>query len=87
MEKIIIDLFHGDLSILDRCDYPCPAYSAAYENMEKLEGELMAALPAALKSKFIEFRDEFQRVSDLACEQEFVCGYRIGVRLTMAALS
>ena len=87
MEKIIIDFFHGDYSAFDKSDYPCPAYSAACESMEKLEAELMDALPQPLREKFIEFRDTFQKVSDLACEQDFVSGYRIGAQLTMAALS
>ena len=86
MEKILIDLFHGDLSILDKCDYPCSAYSEAYEKMERLEDELLNALPAPLKAKFTEFRDAFQKVSDLACEQDFVTGFRVGAQLTMAAL-
>lgn len=87
MEKIIIDMFHGDYSIFDKTYYPCPAYSVAYERMEELEGELLGTLPEPLKAKFIEFRDEFQKVADLGSEQDFVSGYRIGAQLVMAALS
>lgn len=87
MEKIIIDMFHGDFSFLSESYSICPAYSIAFEKMEQLEDELMNALPAPLKSKFVEFRDAFQKVADLSCEQDFVAGYRIGAQLTMAALS
>lgn len=87
MENIIVDMFHGDYSAFEKSYYPCPNYSIAFERMEKLEKELLSTLPEPLKAKFIEFRDTFQKLSDLSSEQDFVAGYRIGAQLAMAALS
>jgi len=86
MEKIIIEMFHGDLSALDKSYYPCPAYSVASERMEALQQQLMQSLPEPLKPVFQEFCDVVQKVSDLGSEQDFVAGYRIGAQLVMAAL-
>ena len=54
--------------------------------IKTLEGGIRVALPEGSKAVFDEYVRARADLSDMACEEDFVAGYQLGVRMMLAGL-
>lgn len=88
MHNILIDLHRGDASALERSYPPASAdYACACEYQEELEHEFIATLSQPQLEKFHAYREGWQKLGALDGEQEFIAGYRLGMRMILSAFA
>ncbi len=51
-----------------------------------LEGGIRVALPEGSKATFDEYVRARADLSDMACEEDFIAGYQLGVQMMLAGL-
>ena len=86
MSEIIRRLFRGDFRLFQR-----PFISSSRENIAFNEAEQqMETMKQQIPSEFHPLLDQYQNsmmnLMDAACEEEYLAGYQLGVRLMIAAL-
>lgn len=87
MNDILSEIYRNDFYPMERPYRPNPEMSKAYAVLEKLEAEMLSALSPELKEKFMAFDDAYAKLRFIAGEEDFITGYRLGVRLMLAALT
>ena len=85
MSEIIRELFRGNMDVFER-----PFDADSYENetfneMEKLTEDMKQKIPSEFHLLLEQYQNSMMNLMDVACEEEFLSGYRLGVRLMIAA--
>ena len=85
MEKIVIDIYRGNFSALGR-RYPASAKQhLTFDKIEALEDVIKTVLPEEYHALLKQYNDLFMEMMDACCEDDFVAGYGLGVRMILAA--
>ena len=83
MTSILKEFYLGNLNTSPRLIKPSSRLSRAMESLVKSEDKLLANLDAELKKTFEDFSSTQMEINALSCEENFICGYRLGVLMTM----
>ena len=83
--ELIRNLFHGDLKTLDRSFDPESRENMAFNQTEALAEELEKKIPAKYHPLLEEYKTSMLELMDAACEEEYIAGYQLGVRMMVAA--
>jgi len=86
MNRILSEIYNDDYSVQQHAYQPDLKYHEILEKTSQLEKELLKELPEELKQKFIAYQDTSMHLSSLTGEMYFKEGFRLGVRLMVAAL-
>ena len=85
MDRIIRDIYRGRFEVFGRGRTNSPEHDKVLERLVQLEKELESALSPKQLEQFRAYSDAAADLSSLTCEEEFVIGYQLGVKLTLAA--
>lgn len=85
MEKIILDIYRGNYSALDRPYVINSKERNAFAQVDGLKKALEKVLPKEHHSLLEKYYDAFMDAVSATGEQEFVFGYRMGVKMMIAA--
>ena len=83
MKNILSEIYHGSYDVLKRKDRKGTAFAATLNRMNELETVIRKALPDDVKDAFDAY---IQAQADLACEEDFISGYQLGVQMLLAGL-
>lgn len=86
MLSILSELYAGDYGPLDRPYNPNTAYSKQFRKLSDMETALKSKLSDELKKDFTEYCNASADLAFLGAEEDFIEGFRLGVRLMIAAL-
>ena len=87
MQRILRDLYYGDYSAFERHRSRGPEETQAIDLVVALEERLHNELSKEMWAVFEQYEDASADLSCLTAEQDFIKGYRLGVRLMLAAFS
>ena len=79
MKNILKEIYHGSYDVLKRKDRKGTAFAAMINRMNELEIEIRKALPDAAKDSFDSYLQAQADLTEMACEEDFVSGYQLGV--------
>ncbi len=85
MDNILKDLYFGRYAAFERKFEPHGDHAEAIEKVVNLEEALVNRLPADLIQPFRDYANAVADLASITGEEEFEEGYRIGIRLLMAA--
>lgn len=85
MQRILRDLYYGDYSAFERHRSRGPEETQALDLVIALEERLHNELSKEMWAVFEQYEDASADLSCLTTEQDFIEGYRLGVRLMLAA--
>ena len=86
MKNILSDIYQGNYTVHDHKNRKGTPFAETMDRIEKLEEEIRAALPEGSKATFNEYVRARVDLSDMACEEDFVAGYQLGVRMMLAGI-
>lgn len=86
MDNILKDLYFGRYAAFERKLEPNGDHAKAIERVVNLEGSLVKRLPADLVEPFRDYANAVADLASITGEEEFEEGYRLGVRMLLAAL-
>lgn len=79
MKNILSEIYHGSYDVLKRKDRKGTAFAATLNRMNELEAEIRKALPDEAKEAFENYIQAQADLAELACEEDFISGYQLGV--------
>ena len=85
MENILKDLYFGKYAAFERRFAPNSDHAAAIDKVVALEDALIEKLPNELVDQFREYSNAVADLASLSGEEEFEEGYKLGVRMMLAA--
>ena len=85
MSEIIRELFRGNMEMLERPFEVDSRENAAFSIMETMTEEMKNAIPSEFHPLLEQYQNSMMELMDAACEEEFLSGYRLGVRMMIAA--
>ena len=85
MKKIILDLYNGNYSAFERRFAPNCEQTKALNRVVELEEEVQKTIPAEYQPLIKAYGDALSDLSSISCQDDFLEGYRLGVRLMLAA--
>jgi len=83
MQSIVADIYRGRFDVLERL-YKRNS-DQAFSCMENITASMKRKIPAEYHDLLREFEKSMMDLMDAACEDEFLAGYRLGVRMILAA--
>ena len=86
MNDILSELYLGNYRPFARSYAPDSPYLQQSIRVADLADELTRALPEELKQKFQQYTQEYGLLLDLEGAEDFREGFRLGMRLILAAL-
>ena len=87
MKNILSDIYQGNYTVHNHKNRKGTPFAETMDRIEKLEEEIRKALPEGSKAAFDEYVRARADLSDMACEEDFVAGYQLGVRMMLAGIS
>ena len=87
MDRIIRELYRGNYEVFDHKYRYNAEHKKTLDDVERLETELVRFLPDEGKALFREYSNACGMLSCITCEDVFLEGYRLGVRIILAAFS
>ena len=85
MDEIVRALFRGDVNALLPPYEENSRQTRAFSRVEDLTRQLKAEFPQQYHSALDAYEQAVMELMDAACEDDFVSGYRLGVRMMYAA--
>ena len=85
MLRILRDLYYGDYSAFERRRLRGPEEAKTLDLVVDLEEKLHDGLSKEMWTLFEQYEDASADISCFTAEQDFIEGYRLGVRLMLAA--
>ena len=85
MSQIIRKLFRGDLQLLQRPFFSGSRESIAFDVAEQRMDAIKQQVPSEFHPTLEQYQNSMMELMDAACEEEFLSGYRLGVRMMIAA--
>ena len=86
MKNILSEIYHGSYDVLKRKDRKGTAFAATLNRMNELESVIRKALPDDVKDAFDAYIQAQADLSEMACEEDFIAGYQLGVNMILAGL-
>lgn len=86
MKNILSEIYQGNYDVLKRKDRKGTAFAATLNRMNELETEIRKALPDDVKDAFDAYIQAQADLSEMACEEDFIAGYQLGVNMILAGL-
>lgn len=86
MKNILSEIYQGNYDVLKRKDRKGMAFAATLNRMNELETEIRKALPDDVKDAFDAYIQAQADLSEMACEEDFIAGYQLGVNMILAGL-
>ena len=86
MKNILSEIYHGSYDALKRKDRKGVAFATTLNRMNELEAEIRKVLPDDAKDAFERYIQAQADLTDMACEEDFISGYRLGVQMLLAGL-
>lgn len=86
MKNILSEIYRGNYTVLNHKDRKDTPFAETLDRMNELEDEIRKALPDGLKSTFEKYVRARIEMEYLACEEDFITGYQLGVRMLLAGL-
>lgn len=86
MRKVLDDLYYGNIAPSEKTFPPQSEYAKAMKTVDACEDALTAALDAEGQQKLQTLMAAQREVSDLSIREAFVDGFRLGMKLMLAAL-
>jgi hypothetical protein len=83
MKSILYDFACGNLSPEQRVFKKGSRYGRAMNVLSDSEEKLLSALDGELREAFKQFSEAQSEISHLSDIDKFICGYRLGVLMTM----
>ena len=85
MSEIIRKIFRGDANLIEQPFSPSSRESKAFCQMEELTEKMQCEFPKEFHPLLRQYQDSMMKLLDSACEEDFLCGYRLGVQMMLAA--
>lgn len=87
MKNILSEIYHGNYDVLRRKDRKGTAFAATLNRMNELEAEIRKVLPDDVKDTFDSYIQAQADLSDMACEEDFISGYQLGVQMLLVGIN
>lgn len=87
MRKILEDLYYGNIAPSEKTFLRKSEYARLMEKRDEFEEYLNRMLDGESKSRFQSFVETQSEISDVSIAESFIDGFRLGVKLILAALS
>ena len=85
MSGILRDIYRGKYTVIQKQARKGTPFAKLLDQSNELEERIRKGLPKSLKEDFDQYVKTSADLSYLACEEVFIAGYRLGVRLMLAA--
>ena len=85
MSEIIRGLFRGNLDVLERPFDALSRENITFNQMEALTEKMEEKIPSEFHPMLEEYKTSMMELMDAACEEEYLSGYQLGVRMMVAA--
>ena len=85
MNRILSDIYRGKYTVIQKHTRKGTPFAKLLDQSNELEERIRKGLPESLKDVFDQYVKASDDLSFLACEEDFVAGYQLGVRLMLAA--
>ena len=85
MSEIIRKIFKGEQDLLEQHFSPSSAENIYFSQMEDLTERMQREIPKESHPLLRQYQDSMMKLIDAACEEDFLCGYRLGVQMMIAA--
>ena len=85
MSEIIRELFRGNMYAFERPFYAGSNENTTFNEMESLTEEMKKKIPAEFHLLLEQYQTSMMNLMDAACEEEYLSGYQLGVRMMVAA--
>ena len=86
MKNILSEIYHGNYTVLNHRNRKGTPFAKTLDRMNELESEIRKALPDGLKDTFEQYVQTQADLADMACEEDFISGYQLGIRLMLAGM-
>ena len=86
MKNILSEIYHGQYEVLDHKNRKGTPFATTLDRLNVLEAEIKEALPDGLKDTFDQYAQAQVDLAEMACEEDFIAGYQLGVRMLLAGL-
>ena len=86
MTKILSDIYHGNYTVFNHRNRNGTPFAETLDRINEMEVEIRNALPDAMKEIFDQYVSARADLSDMACEEDFITGCRLGARLMLVAI-
>ena len=86
MKNILSEIYHGSYTVLNHRKRKGTPFAKTLDRMNELESEIRKALPDGLKDAFEQYVQAQADLADMACEEDFISGYQLGIRLMLAGM-
>lgn len=87
MDQIIRDIFGGRFDAFEREYQAKPEYKNALDEILRIGQEIESVAPEGLMPLIRQYSDACSNLSNIACEEEYLRGYRLGAQMMLAAFS
>jgi len=85
MSEIIRQIFKGNPDILQRPYCAESHETEAFTKMEELTDQMKLRIPPEFHPILEQYQNSMMALMDAACEEEYLSGYQLGVRMMVAA--
>ena len=86
MNNILKDLWYGDVSPCERCGVGDTKLNQLIRDIEQMRVALCGTLTPQQAEQLEAFKAVLDQYAALLCEDAFVCGFRLGAQITVAAM-
>ena len=86
MKNILSEIYHGSYDVLKRKDRKGTAFVETLNRMNELEAAIRKVLPDDVKEAFDAYIQAQADLADMACEEDFISGYKLGVQMLLAGI-
>ena len=86
MINILSEIYHGSYDVLKRKDRKGTTFATTLNRMNELEAEIRTVLPDDAKDAFDAYIQAQADLADMACEEDFISGYQLGVQMLLVGL-
>ena len=85
MSEMIRRFFRGDMQLLQRPFVSNSQENIAFEDAEQKMEILKQQIPSEFHPLLDQYQTTMMNLMDAACEEEYLSGYQLGVRMMVAA--
>lgn len=86
MNNILSEIYRGKYTAIQKHYRKGTQFARLLGQSNKLEVQIREGLPESLKGAFDHYIKASTDLSYLACEEDYIAGYKLGVRMILAAL-
>lgn len=86
MRNILSDIYRGKYTVIQKHNRKGTPFANLLDQSNELEMRIRKDLPESLRDVFDQYVKFNADLAYLACEEDFIAGYKLGVRLILAAL-